>query len=420
MGMKAVLINPPRRYLIEPESQAPFGLLYIAAILEQEGWECQYVDLALEDEIPEADLYGITANSPDYDDAVEIAKGLKSRDGLVVLGGPHVTGMMGHVDLDIFDAVVIDEGENSIRQIVREWPHLSKSYMLPVVEDLDTIPFPARHLLSVQGTNIFAYRKRYWEGETTCLVTMRGCPYRCGFCAAGRRHKVRFRSADNLIAEIQHVVETYDIREFRISDDHFALKRSRVLEVLPRMKECDIFWRASIRVDSVDPKMLELMAESGCVEISYGVESGDPRVLKRINKGATLEQAANAMKWTHDAGITVRSLMVAGLPGETPESAYKTIEFMEQTRDWWDIATLSNFVPFPGSPIWNNPEAFGVKKLTVKSYNFYLWTPGPDDEPMMRPIHNNIELEDLSDEEMTKNKRILRAYFIGLDKVNRG
>lgn len=419
--MKATLINPPRRYLIEPESQAPFGLLYIGAILEQEGWEVQYADLALEDKIPSADLYGITANSPDYEDAVTIARFLKARgDGCVIIGGAHVTGMGGQVDTEVFDSWVSGEGELAIKAIIQDFPKLAKGYIGTPVADLDTIPFPARHLLQIQGTNIFAYHKRYHEGETTCLVTMRGCPYRCAFCAAGRKSNVRFRGVENLIAEIRHVTETYGIREFRISDDHFALKRSRVIAILPRMKECNIFWRASIRVDSVDPEMLGLMAESGCVELSYGVESGDPRVLERINKGATLEDAANAMKWTHEVGITVRNLMVAGLPGETPDSAYKTIEFMEKTRESWDIATLSNFVPFPGSPIWMNPQEFGIKRLTVKSYNFYLWQPGPGGEPVMTPIHNNIEMEDLSDEEMTKNKRILRAYFTGLDKVNRG
>jgi len=418
--MKAILINPPRSYLIEPESQAPFGLLYIGAVLEQEDWEVQYVDLALEDEIPDADLYGITANTPDYEDAVEIAKRLKARgEGLVVIGGPHVTGVGGQVD-DIFDSWVSGEGELAIKAVIEDFPNLAKGYIGRPVTDLDSIPFPARHLLQVQGGNIFAYHQRYHEGATTCLVTMRGCPYQCGFCAAGRKSPVRFRGADNLIAEIQHVVDTYGIREFRLNDDHFALKRSRVMEVLPRMKECNIFWRASIRVDSVDPEVLELMAESGCVELSYGVESGDPQVLERINKGATIEQAANAMKWSHEAGITVRSLMVAGLPGETPDSAYKTIEFMEKTNQWWDIATLSNFVPFPGCPIALRPQDFGVKRLTVKSYNFYLWTPGLDGEPVMTPIHNNVEMEDLSDEEMTKNKRILRAYFAGLQKVNKG
>lgn len=417
--MKATLINPPRRYLIEPESQAPFGLLYIGAVLEQKGWEVRYVDLALEDKIPSADLYGITANSPDYDDAVEIAKFLKKRgDGKVVIGGPHVTGMGGQVD-EVFDSWVSGEGENAIECIVEDFPNLAKGYIGAPVADLDSIPFPARHLLTVQGTNIFAYHQRYAEGETTCLVTMRGCPYHCGFCAAGGI-RVRYRSTENIVAEINHVINNYGIREFRISDDHFALNHKRLYELLPAMKDRNIFWRASIRVDAVDPEILKMMAESGCVEISYGVESGDQRVLDRINKGATLEQSANAMKWTHDVDITVRSLMVAGLPGETPDSAYKTIEFMEKTRHWWDIATLSNFVPFPGSPIWNDPQAFGVKRIAVKSYNFYLWTPGPDGEPVMTPIHNNIELEDLSDEEMTKNKRILRAYFTGLDKVNRG
>lgn len=418
--MKAALINPPRKYLIEPEAQAPMGLLYVAAILEQEGWEVQYVDLAFQDDIPEADLYGITATSADYPDAVDIAKDLKNQDGVIVLGGRHVTGVFGHVDLELFDTVVIGEGEHAIWRIAREFPHLGTVYSWPVVEDLDTIPFPARHLLPIQGKNIFAYKKRYWEGDTTCLLTMRGCPYKCAFCTAGGE-KVRYRSVDNVITEIKHVVDTYGIREFRLSDDTFTINRERLLRLLPRMKECNIFWRASIRAYPLDPELLGLMADSGCVELSYGIESGDQRVLDRVNKGITLEQSERAMQWSKEAGITVRALMIAGLPGETPESAYETIEFMERTRRYWDIAALTNFVPLPGSPIWNEPSRFGVTKIKhINDFNFYLWKPGSDGEPIMTEIVNYVELADLSDEEMTKNKRILRAYFTGLDKVNRG
>lgn len=419
--MKATLINPPRSYLIEPEAQAPMGLLYIAAVLEEEGWEVQYVDLAFTDKIPEADLYGITATSADYPDAVEVAKGLKDREGKIILGGRHATGMQGQVALSLFDCVVIGEGERSIAWISDDFPdsNLDKLYRISGAEDLDTIPFPARHLLPVQGKNVFAYKKRYWEGETTCLLTMRGCPYKCAFCTAGGE-RVRYRSVDNVIAEIEHVIDTYGIREFRLSDDTFTLNRERLLELLPRMKECNIFWRASVRARPLDPGLLELMADSGCVELSYGIESGDQRVLDRVNKGVTLEQSETAMKWSKEAGITVRALMIAGLPGETPESAYKTIEFMERTRQYWDIAALTNFVPLPGSPIWNEPARFGVTKIKhIDDFNFYLWKPGPDG-PVMTEIVNHIELADLSDAEVTKNKRILRAYFIGLDKVNRG
>ncbi len=416
--MKATLINPPRSYLIEPEAQAPMGMLYIAAVLEQEGWEIQYVDLAFTDDIPEADLYGITVTSADYPDAVEIAKQLKPRGGPIVLGGRHITGVNGKVD-DVFDVVVIGEGEQAIRDIARNWPRLEKVYKRPVITNLDSLPFPARHLLPIQGKNVFAYKKRYWEGETTCLLTMRGCPFKCAFCTAGGE-VVRYRSVDNVIAEIQHVIDTYGIREFRLSDDTLTVNRERLLELLPRMKECGIFWRASIRARPLDPELLELLADSGCVELSYGIESGDQRVLDRVHKGVTLEQSETAMKWSKEAGMTVRALMIAGLPGESPNSAYKTIEFMEKTRQYWDIAALTNFVPLPGSPIWNEPARFGVTKIKhVDDFNFYLWKPGVDG-PEMTEIVNHIELADLSPEQMTKNKRVLRAYFIGLDKVNKG
>jgi len=414
--MKAILINPPRSYLIEPEAQAPMGLLYVAAALEQEGWDVQYVDLAFQDEMPEADLYGITATSADYPDAVQVAKRLKDRKGLVILGGRHATGVNGDVD-DAFDVVVVGEGEEAIRRIIRDEVPVARYYSHPI-EDLDTIPFPARHLLPVQGKNIFAYKERYWEGETTCLLTMRGCPYKCAFCTAGGE-RVRYRSVDNVIAEIEYVVDTYGIREFRLSDDTVTLNRKRLVELLPRMKECNIYWRASIRAWPLDPEILEMMADSGCVELSYGIESGDQRVLDRVCKGVTLEQSANAMRWTKETGITVRALMIAGLPGETSDSAYKTIEFMEETRQYWDIAALTNFVPLPGSPIWNRPDDFGVKIKDIQDYNFYLWKPGEDGEPEMTPIVNYIET-DLSQEQMTKNKRVLRAYFTGLQKVNRG
>jgi len=408
--MRVVLISPPKQYLVSPLAQPPLGLLYLAAVLREHNIEVAYCDLAVDPDIPEGDLYGVTASCADYADAGEISVGLRGRKGKTVLGGPHVTATG---DVGSFDAAVIGEGERAILDLVNDYPDLKRYYSAPAIKDLDDIPFPARDLLSVQG------RDRWLaDGETSSLITSRGCPYDCAFCGSNKiwGHGTRFRSAENVLEEVEHIIDTYGIHAFRIHDDQFILNRKRIHSLLEGFEELGIVWRASSRVDSVTPELLTRMAQSGCVEISYGVESGDQRVLDAINKGTTVEQGKDALRWTHEAGIRARALLMCGMPGETLEAPQRTVDFLEETSGWWDTLSLTEFTPLPGTPIWESPLDFGVKILCYDvAQSWYLYGSSG-----LRPFRNPMAVEGLTMGQLIQNKQRLRDYVLSTSKANTG
>ena len=408
--MRVVLISPPKQYLVSPMAQPPLGLLYLAAVLREHGVEVAYCDLAVDRDIPEGDLYGVTASCADYADAEEIAARLRGRKGKTVLGGPHVTATG---DVGSFDTAVIGEGERAILDLVNDYPDLKRYYSAPAIKNLDDIPFPARDLLSVQG------RDRWLaDGETSSLITSRGCPYDCAFCGSNKiwGRGARFRSAQNVLEEIEHVIGTYGIRALRIHDDQFILNRKRIYPLLDGFEKLGIVWRASSRVDSVDPRLLERMAWAGCVEISYGVESGDQDVLDAIDKDTTVGQARDALRWTHEAGIRARVLLMCGMPGETLDTPRRTIDFLEDTQDWWDTLSLTEFTPLPGTPIWDRPLDFGVKILCYDvAQSWYLYSSSG-----LRPFRNPMAVEGLTMGQLIQNKQRLRDYVLSTSKANTG
>ncbi|MDP6495065.1 MAG: radical SAM protein, partial [Dehalococcoidia bacterium] len=157
-----------------------------------------------------------------------------------------------------------------------------------------------------QGGNIFNYDKHYTaNGLSTVILSSRGCPFTCNFCATaamwGRR--VRYRSGPSMIAEIQHCIDTFGVREFRFSDELFTVNKKRTRELMDYFATVDIHWKCSTRVDCVDRKTLEAMKRGGCREIAFGVESADPEVLKYIDKNTKVEQIEKALQLCDEVGI---------------------------------------------------------------------------------------------------------------------
>jgi len=430
---KICLINPPYPYLVEPDQQAQIGLLYLVAVLKRY-YEVKFLNLAnysirqLEQlSFPPADIYGITGCYPDYPVCKKIAKTLKSEypDTTIVLGGPFATSAPEMIDKNIFDAVVIGEGENSMLDLILDWRinkvkplYKSNSFL----KDIDLLPFPDRSVLTKQGgKSVFAYRREYYPGGTTVLITSRGCPYNCAFCASSAiwHQHVRFRKIESVVCEIENVIQNYGIRQFRFNDDTMTVNKKRLKMLCDILKHFDIAWRCSTRVDNVNLELLEKMREAGCREISYGVESADQQVLDTLEKGTTVQQAKNALIWTKKAGITVRVLFMIGTPGETKDTAKKNIDFLENVP--WDIAGVTTFVHFPGSPIWINPQKYGCKILTrnFSKYNFRFWESIDGKESLVK-IRNVIEVTTETQDEMLENKRQMRDYMLSTNKINKG
>lgn len=412
--MKVVLINPPRPYLGDQKRNQSLGIMYLAAVLEQEKYEVALVDLSYIKEedwikkIPEAEVYGISAATPDYPLAVKIAQKIKEKfNSITVLGGVHATAQPDKIDA-IFNKVVIGEGEWAILELLKDIKKSTKKrfYQKDPIEDLDRIPFPARHLLPYDS--IVSYSLAEKGKPATAIIISRGCPYNCSFCASkvmwGQR--VRFRSPGNVIKEIRQVIKDYGVYHFRFQDDTLTQNRARFLELCKKMEPLGIQWRCNTRVNYAEKEMLNAMKKAGCQEVGYGIESASQEVLDINNKKIKVEQAIQAVRNTKTAGLKVRLFFMIGLPGESSDISKINIDFIRKTKP--DGVDLSTFVPFPGCDIYKRPGDYGIKKFN-SDYSQYVMTVGLYKNELEKDFVCGYS--SLTNEELKRHRKIILEYI---------
>jgi radical SAM superfamily enzyme YgiQ (UPF0313 family) len=332
-------------------------------------------------------ILGIAAQTCTYERALKIARNAKRIDPeiVTVLGGPHVTfaaqEALGHPEIDL---VVRNEGEITMLELcklyLRGEGSLDKikgiSYRneakvvdnpsRPLVQDLDKLPFPARHLLpldlyKVPGT----------------LITSRGCPSQCVFCAAkamsGGTH--RTRSSSNVLLEIDEMRKRFNPPFYFIADDTFTVFRDRTKEICEGLKKMGLKWFCESRANSVTRDLLSTMAESGCYAIQFGVESGSQTILNSIHKGITIEQVRNAAKWARELNLlTVCSFMIPH-PEDTLETIAETKRLMLELKSQGVVVFVSPTTPFPGTYLWDHSTELGVRMVSDNLEDYDLATP---------------------------------------------
>ncbi len=361
--------------------QQPLGIAYLAAVLERQGHEVRLVDAPamrydIEDIVREVksfapDLVGISVTTASFTKAVSVAKEVKAQlDVTVIAGGPHVTALP-HETLQnsCFDIGVIGEGEltivelanqlqsgeglSNVRGIVyRESGMVHRNSERPYIEDLDSVPFPARHLLSP----LEAYRptpSAYKCLPQATMITSRGCPYNCTFCdrsVFGSRY--RARSARSVVDEVEMLVEKHHAKEIRFWDDTFNIDAHRVVQICEeiRTRGIDSQWTCLGRINRMNAEVLNAMAKSGCWQVDYGIESGNQELLDGISKGLTLDMIRTVTEMTRRAGIRMRGFFMLGLPGETEETMRQTIEFAKTLN--LSAAVFHITTPFPGTELY--------------------------------------------------------------------
>ena len=215
-----------------------------------------------------------------------------------------------------------------------------------LIEDLDSLPFPARELL---------HNEKYIEPLTqkpyTLVITGRGCPFNCIFCTANRYYgkKQRIRSPKNIVDEIEGIITKFGISDIGMWNDTFTFNKEQVKglarEIMKRGIKID--WFCNSRVDTIDEEMIMLMAKSGCKVITFGVESLDERILKNIKKGINARQVEDAVRLCRKYRIKSQLHIIFGLPGETKETLNKTINETLRINPYY--AQFYCAVPFPGT-----------------------------------------------------------------------
>ena len=385
---KVTLVNPPQ-YTDYP--QPPMGLILLAAVLESKGYPVNLIDanflgLKPADILPllnETNILGLTAMTPTVSSAIEIARAVKSvkPDLPVIMGGPHATLLPAETmavapEVDI---IVRGEGEETFINLLsalEDKKPLEKVLGItyrkdgvvidnspsPELSDLDSLPFLAYHLLPLKS-----YKPHPPHGRASpfaVLITSRGCPYNCGYCSKpvfGKRF--RGQSPARITDEIVWLQEQYGVREIAFYDDSFTLDMDRAYQICEEIirRKLNIIWSCETRVNLVTEKLLKKMKQSGCYSISYGLESGSQEILDVIEKGTTIEQAVEAVRYTHEAGIDAIGYFMVGSPGETPDTIRETIRFAKKLKV--DFAQFSITTPFPGTKLYDlylegggNPE----------------------------------------------------------------
>jgi len=412
MKVKVCLINPPDTIVEDPLWDEPLGLLYLGAVLEKEGISVEVVDLNFHKDWGkelsrhDADVYGIYCASSLLSSTLKVRDFLKTNFpySKLIVGGPHATCMPESL-VPYFDVVVKGEGEQTILDVVKDYQHvrgpsharnLPSIYVGRTVENLDSLPFPARHLAPIHK-----YHRKVGGEHSVGVITARGCPNNCAFCSKVWGKTVRFRSAENVVAEVKEVVGKYGIKGLSFRDDTFTLNKSRLLKILYGLQCLDVKWRCITRVDQVDENTLMAMKNAGCVEIVYGTESGSQKILDNLRKGTTVEQNAKAITLTKQAGIPCKAAFIVGSPGETWGTVNETLRFVEEHAP--DKAILCTFTPYPGSPVWENPDEFNMKILTRDVTKYQVVGPG---------MEGNVVVET---EEMTA-KDIAEAHDMMLSR----
>jgi len=401
--MKVLLVNPPFEQEEESVGKSksvrhvlnivpPLGITYIAAVLEKINVDVKMIDCAVgisyEDvfktileESP--DVIGITSTTPAFVNAKKVASFVRSKlpGTKIIIGGAQVSALPREtMETGLFDIGILGEGELVVENLLKgykdnEFKGLDKingiiylsengiqqNVSQEFIDDLDSIPLPARHLLPhpivYQPTPASCRRVPY-----AVMITSRGCPARCTFC--DRKifgESYRMRSTANIFSEIEEVVLKYGVREIRFFDDTFTVKKKRVYEICDEFerRKLNVIWTCLTKVVNVDAPMLKRMKEAGCWQVLYGLESGDDRMLKLLRKGNTVEKNRRAIRLAQEAGLEVRGDFIVGTPGETWDSLEKTVQFAIDMK--LDYAHFNKFNPLPGSELYRQLVGQGYK-----------------------------------------------------------
>lgn len=367
-------------------TEPSFGLLSLAAVARQAGAQVKVIEASARGLDPASTLREIVAFAPDCVGftattseicqigalAVQVKAGIP---GVVtVIGGCHVTALPEET-LETFPALelaVLGEGEDTLAELIkrlgagnrvlngiagtakREGNAIKRQPARPLIADLDQLPLPAWDLLAGFPGLFKPSPSRIRRWPCASIVLTRGCPNQCAFCDRSVfGNYCRAYSPNYAIRLVRDLYDRYGVRELLIEDDTFVIVKERVREFCTRLiaERMNLSWSCLGRADRVDPELLVLMRRAGCWQISYGIESGDPEILKSMRKRLDLAQIRKALAWSRAAGLRTKGFFIVGFPGETPETLERTRRLACELP--LDDISVMQMTPFPGSELYS-------------------------------------------------------------------
>lgn len=423
--MKIVLVNPPDIQQLTEMDEPSHGLAYIAAVLHKKGYAVKVLDgkvlkISVDDILTEInkyepDLVGITAMTPDVLSAAEIARRLKCyRKKLpIILGGVHGTALPKKTldEFPSFDTIVRGEGEETILEILELYNHRFNNYKeslldikgiafrledeviitaeRPFIENLDSIPFPVWNFFSCQRAIYSVYASR-------------GCPFRCKFCMRALGNRVRKRSPENIILEIERNINEYGCHGWWFSDETFGLDKKWLFELLDLLIEKKLNrmnWSANSRVNLADLDTYKKMKEAGCRHLDFGIESGNDEILGSVSKNITKQQVLEAIKICREVKIAPRAFFIIGHPYETKKTVWDTIKFAAQLNT--ETVAFGRMIPYPGTEIFQMAKNGEGDYINLNT-NWFEY----------RKYHGNpVQLKELRNSDLIYYQFIAYAFF---------
>jgi len=401
---KILLATPPYTLFKNDVRRAitPLGLISIAAVLEQNGYELGILDISTEgyynlkeegdfvtyglseEEIKKRivefkpDVFGVSCIfSTQLENAkrtLELAKEVNPKV-ITLIGGSHPTyALEDMLNCDFLDYIILGEGELPTLQLLESLNNnLDTSNINGIaykkegkvivnssqfIENLDDLPMPAHHLINMEKYfEINTPQNPYSKGKRVAqIITSRGCSAKCIFCTTtnfwGNRY--RGRSAENVIEEIRHLKQKYNIDEIQFTDDNFTLNKERAMSILDGIKDLNLHWCTpqGIAVWALDEETIGKMKETGCYQLTFAIESGNQEVLNKIiQKPLNLKRVKPLVDKAKSLGIRTHAFCICGLPGETIEQMHETYNF---TKDCdFDSASFFLATPLVGSRLLN-------------------------------------------------------------------
>ena len=385
----------------------PLGTLYVASSLLKSGHDVRFLNGAfmkhgqIMDEVStfKPDFIGIYSTTFGWKKAIHTASDIRrilpphpplNPRPFIAVGGPYPIAMQEKclADSPDIDAAVTGEGEITTVEMLerlsqgkslegvegvvfRNNESIIKNPPRPLITDLDSLHFPARELLG-NAKDYIPPPATYKRKPVAVIMTSRGCNRKCIFCFQidrERKSGIRYRSVENVLQEIELCLKQ-GYREIKFIDDTLAADYSRAMQIAKEIKarKLNFTWFASACVHQVDKPLLKAFKDAGCWAILFGAESGVQKNLNAIKKGITLEQTRKAVRAAKEAGLTVYTPFIFGIPGETFDEGLKTIDFACELNP--DIANFHALTPFPGTELYDNIEKYGTMSEDLADFSY--------------------------------------------------
>jgi len=443
--MRIVLVHPAGSNWVpgkkDPTSaanrMAPIGILSMAAFIQDTDHEV-FVHDCLGPGAPlgpeanagiilshEPDLVGFSCTTSAFHDAHEMATLIKeSRPSIrTVFGGVHISAVRGELlrRFAAIDYLSLGEGELTLRDLAngvppgeisglgwRDGDEIVENAPRDHIRDLDVLPFPAYEKLDRFPGGYRLPPFSYVKIPGATLITSRGCVYQCSYCDRSVfKRGFRSNSADYIYEHMKYLATRFGVKHVNVYDDLFTTNKKRITALCERLasEPLGLRFNCAVHAGHTDDDLLEMLKEAGCLMISIGMESGDEEILARHKNTVTLDQVKDTVRRIQARGLRAKGLFMLGLPGETPETARRTSDFIMSLG--LDDMNLSKFTPFPGAPCYptiHDEGTFDEDWRLMNCLNFVYVPQAFESREELEEIYNQHVKRFYTDKEWIRSK----------------